>query len=227
MTDLDKIIISIAIEAARANGLKEEEEIAAAANRIAQDATLESPNTPEGMEVRTRALKALEDKKNGIESPYFPAKEFDMREYYANTVNISVKPVFEAIAKYSENLGRQLGEPTKESNQIKLDLLEKMSIEVFAILNQNKVPLQWYSEFIADLKTVIADLDGTMKDQVQGHTKEIVSRTIGIRHPNPKVNTFNESFATYADLLAARQKVKEATGNNDADYFPPKGDELE
>ena len=100
--------------------------------------------------------------------------------------------------------------------------MDDMSLEVFNLLNTNNVPLIWYVALFQDIKDIFTDLDTLMKDQVQGHMKEITSRIIGAKHPNPAKSRFNSDFATYADLIRTREEVKKATGNNDEDYFGPK-----
>ncbi len=228
MNDLLKVVISLSIEKVREMGLTEELAISDAANAITEDAMLESPITPNGQEIRAKADQIIKDKENGVESPYFPKPEFDMNALYDERVNASLKPVFETIASYTESsIGRQMTKPTPESDKARLKIMDDMSIAVFKILNESKVPLIWYGPFIEDIKNVISDLDNLMKDQVKGHMKEIMSRTIGARHPNPKNNAFNDEFATYEDLLKAREKVKEQTGGKDEDYFYKKDNTLE
>lgn len=228
MTDLDKIIISIAIECSRAEGLTEDEEVADRANVIATDATLDSPNTKEGQQVREKALQAVKDQENGIESPYFPKKKYDMNALYDKTANASIKPIFEVIAKYAcSQLGRPMVAATEESDKVLLKINDDMSLEVFKVLNDNNVPLVWISNVMQDLKAIIGDLDTLMKKQVVGHTKEILSRAVGIRHPNPEDNAFNDNFATYADLLKAREKMIELTGGKAEDYKQDYRDAIE
>ena len=221
MDQLNKIIIALAIKQINYEGYTDENSVANLVNELSKDAMLENPTTEKGKKIRKEALSG------GVKSPYLQKEKYDMNALYNKTVNASIKPIFEVIAKYAcPELGRPLTKATEESDKKLLKLNNDMSIEIFKILNQNKVPLGWVSELMQDLKAIIVDLDSIMKRQVMGHTKEVLSRSIGSRHPDPVNNGFDSNFATYADLLKAREELIKQTGGKIEDYRQDYSDNL-
>ena len=227
MDTLTKIIMSLSVNLAKQDTtLTTEEEVASMATAIFEDAMLDVPLKIPGKAIREQALRILKDHSEGIESPYFPKPEFNMNELYGKTVNASLKQVFELMALHCEVLGRPLVAPTIESDKVCRETLDTLTLGIFNILNNNKVPLAWYGGLFEDIKSILLETDNLMKDQVKGHMKEIMSRTLGAKHPNPKKAKFNDEFATYADLLAARERVFKDTGGRQEDYFGDKDDTL-
>src|ERR1035437_730759 len=169
MTPLEKIIISLSIETVKDMKLAisyDDVKIAEQANIIAQDAVLETPKTVYGIEIRSRALKVMEEHEQGKPSPYLPEPAYDMNALYDKTANASIKPIFEVIAKYAgPSLGRPMTKPTEESDKSLVEVNSKMSLEIFQVLNENKVPLVWIANVMQDLKAIIGDIDSMMKKQ--------------------------------------------------------------
>lgn len=219
MDKLKQIIISLSIKQIQADGIKDEVEGILLSENLVKDASLEEPQTEKGKNIRIEALKALQELENGIESPYIDKPKYDMNALYDRTSNQCIKPIFDILAKYAgPELGRRITAPNEESDKALFKVMQDMGKEVLDVTSENKVPLIWIPNLIQDLKAIIGDLEMVIKTQVKGHRKEVASRAIGIRHPSPENNGFNDDYATYAELLKAREKIIEQTGGNPDDY---------
>lgn len=207
------LLISACAEIARLEGITDEEKLAIRANEILEDAAKDVPTSVAGTAARTKALE-------NSDAPVVAERAaFDMNPLWDTTVTPSVKEIFEKIAEYAGPLAMTASNPSKELITEREKAMNDLSIDTFKILNKNKVILLHLEYLFKDMKDIVDMLDKTIRMQVEGHSKEILSRAIGVRHPNPKDHTFKSEFSTYQDLLDARQKIIDATGGKSEDYF--------
>lgn len=221
MDKLTNALLSASMLIASKEGIADEEQITVRANEIFTDASKEVPETEAGIEAKKQAVELVNAPVSAVQSPYVEKPQFDFNAYYDKSVNPSVTEIFAKIAQYP-SLADTATNPSPELVATREADFDKLSIEVFAILNKNKVWTSAYQYLFKDMGGIIKQLDAIVNQQVLGHTQEIVSRTIGIRHPDPTDNTFKADFATYQDILDARDRVEQATGGKKEDYFRPK-----
>lgn len=195
-------------------GLDEEAQITLA-NEIYNDAMKDEPETEDGKQAKINSLNAE------VESPYAKLKTYDFDAHYDRTVTPSVAEVFSAIARFGISLSSTASKPSDELVARREKDINQLTIEVFNILNKNGVWMSHYPYLFKDLKSVIGDVESMVTRQTEGHTKEVLSRALGVRHPDPADNTFKSEFATYAELIAAREKIIQETGGKKEDYFNP------
>lgn len=106
------------------------------------------------------------------------------------------------------------GQKQKHEIDDAYDKLSRKVIEVLVKHNVAKVDLPHCFQYFQSVIYVIED---SIKKQIQGHEREILSRTIGKR--NPGSGKFDVDFTNMADLISSLFAVRKNTGDNVADYF--------
>jgi|ERR1700693_1481451 len=221
-----RAILSAAQSIAIAEGISDETLMIDRINEIAQDAAKEQPETEEGKKARANAAEMLNNSEL-VESPY--KSKFNYSQYQDETVLPAMAETIKLMAVHADELVNfaKTSNITKEQVQANEDAFEAVSIGMFKILNDHKVPMPKYEFFFSKMRDIISFMEKIQVTQVTGHRHEVLSRTFGAI--NPGTGKFDGGYATYADLLEARSKIKEQTdGPNGEDRFSVKRDtELE
>lgn len=200
-------ILKLGALIAKEEGLVDEEAINRV-NEIKADAIKEAPETEIGKKVRDMALN------DEIKSPY-QKEVFDYNALRDTTTNKALRETLRELGKY-EHLIINMKETDESRQKVEQDY-EKLTLELFAILNKHKVGLGEYRYYFGALHAVIDAIQNYMTQQIEGHKTEILSRLIGQK--NPGNEKFDSNHATYDGLLDSLAKVRKETGDKLEDYF--------
>lgn len=208
-------LISASTGIAKEEGVTEEELIAVRAQEIFQDASKDQPETDAGKMAKSRADEIIAVQATGMVSPYAEVK-FDYEKYRDETAIVAVGAIFKRLGEHHAFLAI-LSKPSKEYEKESEKTYDKLALEVFKILNTNKVGMKEFKFVFDSMKSVISALDEYMMQQVVQHRHEIMSRTFGAK--NPGTDKFDSNYATYENLTDTLERVREATGGKMSDYF--------
>lgn len=129
------------------------------------------------------------------------------------------------LQNYIENLEYFVYEDNEESRKPEYvaNIEEKtidFAIRCMALMATTDIPADYATypidKIIAGLQALKIFIDGSLRQNAD----ELLARTIGAR--SPVTNTYAKDCATMGELMLALKRVREETGNNDADYFIPK-----
>lgn len=209
-------LLTVATEQAKSEGITEDEAIIERANEIFQDAILEEPLTEIGQSVRKYAIERLADNADGTPSPYSTKPTFDYEVYRDQRVAPTVAAILGIFAAQGEKIFTG-AKSTPEADAVTEKSYEESSMQIFSVLNENKIGTAEFTYIFECLKAIITTMDTYIMQQVVGHRGEMMSRLFGAK--NPGTGKFDAKYATYSDLLAALEKARQVTGNKPEDYF--------
>lgn len=175
---------------------------------IVNDASKKNPETDVGKSVRDSAFNSP------IESPYSDNK-YDYDTLRDETTTKALKGAFAIIGKH-----KGLAYPAKstdESNRELEEALDKCSLDLFATLNQNNVPLKDYEYFFGSLRSIIGALEQYVMQQVGGHRAEMISILCDVK--NPGNGKLDQGHATYKQLVDSLLELRKSKKINPEDYF--------
>lgn len=220
MDNLTKALLSICTQLASKEGITDEEALTVRANQIFNDAILAEPLTDAGKEAIEQAKAVVAVDATSTVSPYVTQPKFDYKKLRNETSIPAIVGILKKLSEYADFLPIP-SETTPEYEQSCEDAYNKLTLSTFEVLNTNKIGMAEYKYVFDSLRAVIAALEEQVMQQVIGHRHEIMSRQFGAK--NPGTGKFDAKYATYADLLTTRERVKKETGDNDADFFYPAG----
>ncbi len=205
-------LLSCCNEQARAEGLVDEDAIVDRAQEIFEDAKMETPITPVGSMVRVNAINKFET------DPAYSAKQnkFDYDAYRDTRSMPAISQILAKLGEHSANLPIK-AKCTDEEEKATNAAYEKITLEIFDVLNTNNVGTGEYKYIFDSLKAIITSIDEYVMQQVVGHRHEMMSRLFGAK--NPGTDKFDSMYATYKNLTDSLMKVREQTGNEMSDYF--------
>ncbi len=205
-------LLSCSHDQARDEGLTDEEAIVDRANQIFQDAQLAEPSEL-GKVIRAKAIKKLET------DPVYSAKpKFDYDGHKDKRALPAIAQLLNLFANNGEQLAKiNLINATPADEEEINKTFERVTIDIFTILNANNIGTGEYKHIFDSLKLIVTAFDEYTMKQVVGHRHEMMSRLFGAK--NPGTGRYDSTYALYTDLTAALMKVREQTGNEMSDYF--------
>lgn len=213
---LTSALISASASIAKEEGVTDDEQVAVRAQAIYEDAIKDEPATDAGKQAKARADDIVAVQDTGIASPYASVPKFDYDKHRDETALAAVGDIFKKLGEHSAFLAI----PTKASDEYQKESeksYDRLALETFRILNTNKVGMAQFKYVFDSLKAVISALDEYVMQQVVQNRHEIMSRTFGAR--NPGNGKYDSNHATYAELTATLERVRNETGGNLDDYF--------
>lgn len=212
-----RILMSVCYGLARDEGIDNDEALVMRANELYRKAKSDYDESIAGNPAIDQALKAYsEDKANPVESPYTETK-FDYSQHADETIVPAVIEILKLFSQYADEVGSlaKSKEITKDEDRAMFSAFQAMSIDTFAILNANAVGMSKYQAVFAKLKEIVSFLEDVQVQQMTGHRHEVLSRVFG--GINPGTGKLDANYATYADLLASREKAKAETDGPDGE----------
>lgn len=190
-----------------------------------RDAMLDTPLTDEGKRIveagKAAVVKAVEEEaaRLAAEKP-----EFDYNGLREKAVMPAIRQIFKLISEKSDVIvfdsTKNYKDVEIEASKVIDDTFNQMTITIMMdILSKENVSINDIDYVFERMMAIIEILKKIIGQQISGHKREILSRMLGARNPNPDNNRYDVDHATYKDLLAGAVKAKEITGNEDKDYF--------
>lgn len=221
-----KALLSVSKNIAIEEGLVDEEDIITRTNVIYNDARLPAPLTEVGKRAQAAAIEMLESnalaESKGVHSPYMENK-FDYAAQFNGMVPPSMADILKLLPTYADALvlPAKATRLTDDEQKAFDDAVDKMSLDCFAIFKQYGVPMTKYSNLFAEMRDIISSVERMINDQIAGHSAELLARSYGA--VNPGNDLFDVNYATYQDLIDAREKIKKDTdGPNGEDKYSVK-----
>lgn len=200
-----------------------EERVIGRANEIYQELIASTDQETLSEAARSAMAKAgaiLEANADGtVESPY-QEKKFDYQAQADQTVLPAMVELMGLFGTYASRIApiQKYSKQSDEEDEASFSAMHEMSIEAFGILNRNSVGMSKYKDVFSKVKELVSYLEEIQAQQMTGHRHEVISRVMG--GINPGTGKLDAGFATYADLLDARERVKgETDGPGGEDMF--------
>lgn len=138
---------------------------------------------------------------------------FDYTKHRENTTNPAIKRILAIVSENSDKVTFSGEFQMQEFNQ-RFDDVAKEIITVLVEENVAEADRSFIFTYIQQIFMILGD---NIAKQVDGHKREILSRTIGKRDPGS--DKFNVDYCNFGDILSTLIDVREKTGNNNEDYF--------
>lgn len=211
-----KNMLSAATEIAKKEGITDDEALTIRVGEIFEDAQKESPETPAGIEAKKQATDIGMVQKTGIPSPFMQRPGFNYEKLRDDT---SIPAITDILGKLGENAAFLAipSKPTKEYIDASDKAYNKLMMDTFQVLNNRNIGMSEFKFIFDSLKSTITSLEAGIMQQVTGHRHEIMSRLFGTK--NPGTDKFDSNYTTYAELVAALEKIRTDTGGKMEDYF--------
>lgn len=221
-----KALLSACKTLAVEEGIVDEEDLITRTNDIYKDARLPNPLTEVGKKAQAKAIEMIEANEiaasKGVHSPYMENK-FDYVAQFNTMVPPSIADILKLFPTYADALTiPSKASPLSADEQTSFDdAIDKMSLDCFAIFKKYGVPMTKYSNLFSELRDIISAVERMCNDQIAGHSAELLARSYGA--VNPGNDLFDVNYATYQDLIDAREKIKKETdGPNGEDKYSVK-----
>ncbi len=210
-----RALLSAAQAIAISEGISDEEVMVSRINEIYHDAVLEEPKSEAGVLARTKAIEILQASE-AVVSPYGENK-FNYDEYQDSTILPAIVGIFKLFPAYIDDMVNiaKVSQPSEKEVEARFEAVHNLSIESFKVLNEFKVPMSKYGHLFSKMKEMIAFLEQVQEQQMIGHRNEVLSRAF--LTPNPGHGQYDATYATYADLLEARLRLKKETDGPDGE----------
>lgn len=214
-----RALVSASKTVASEEGITDDDLLISRTNDIYNDAVKAVPTTPAGTAARNMAIKILRANElaegNGLD-PY-AASGYDYEQYFDERIPSAIRGILDSLPEFSAGLtvpsqSKQLSEEQFDAFE---DVKEQASLAWFRILNANSVPMTKYDNLFKELRDIITAVESVINDQINGHSRELLSRSY--RAVNPGTGLLDVNFATYHDLLEARKTIKNAQDESDGE----------
>lgn len=162
-------------------------------------------------------IEANNDK--NVKSPYQESK-YDYEQFADDTIVPAIADIIKLLANHADDISKlaKTKVQTDEEASKTFEAFHAMSIESFKILNEHKVGMAKYQNLFTKVKEIVSYLEEINAQQLAGHRNEVLSRVFG--GINPGTQKLDANYATYENLLDAREKAKtETDGPNGEDRF--------
>ena len=137
----------------------------------------------------------------------------DLNKFRDDTTIPAMKEILQIVAQNADVIVFK-GQMQKADIDKAFDDVARKVMEVMIRNNVVETNTDGMFQYLQSIFYIIAD---NLKKQVQGHKREILSRTLGIR--NPQSDKFDVDYTNMGDLMAALIKVRKDTGDDMNDFF--------
>lgn len=153
-------------------------------------------------------IKNNED--GSIPSPLTP---FDYNLYREQKTNPAMKRILQLVAEKADTLLFNGKIEFKDFNE-RIDVVAKDILAILIEENVAEADRRWVFEYPKQIFEILGD---NIQKQVEGNTRELLSRVIGTR--NPGSGKFDVNYSNIGDLFSTLIKVRKETGDKKEDYF--------
>jgi hypothetical protein len=197
MDENTKKLLTACQNIAKDEGIEDDEALASRINEIYQDAVLNEPVTEIGKlaKINAESIELAE-----------AAVKFDYDKYMDDMTVPAVIQSLQVISQYADGLalGAKWKKLSDEDEKIKMAAFNSAVLAIFDIMNKNNIGIAAYKDTFAGMKDIISYAEAMANVQIDGHRDQLLATIYGSK--NPGTSELDARYATYADMLEARQK---------------------